>query len=256
MEPLHIIIALIGGLLAGILNTLAGNGSAITLSILTEVLGLPGNLANGTNRIGVLAQGITGSYTFFRHDKLNIRRSKWIIFWVCLGALCGVWVATIVSNEEFKSVFRFLLLAMLIVILVRPKRWLQQSNPDKKLHPLISIPIFLSLGFYGGFIQMGMGIFFLAVMVLVARYHIIEANAVKIFVVTLYTLFAVVVFQYKGLIHWQIGLVLAGGQAVGGWLAASFASRVPTADLWAYRLLVVVVILALLKLYEPFGWFG
>ena len=48
------VIAFIGALIAGSVNTLAGNGSAITLSILTELLGLPGNLANGTNRIGVL----------------------------------------------------------------------------------------------------------------------------------------------------------------------------------------------------------
>jgi len=254
MDPFHIIIAIVGGLFAGILNTLAGNGSAITLSILTEVIGLPGNLANGTNRLGVLAQGVTGSYTFYKHGKLNIGKSKSIIFWVTLGAIIGVFVAVWVSSEQFKAVFRFMMLAMLVVILVKPKRWLQESNPDKKLSPFISVPIFLALGFYGGFIQMGMGVFFLAVMVLVARYNIIAANAVKIFVVMLYTIFVVAIFQWKGLIDWEIGLVLAVGQATGGWLAATFASRFPGADVWAYRLLVVVVILALMKMFGLFEY--
>lgn len=254
MDPFHILIAVIGGLFAGILNTLAGNGSAITLSILTEVIGLPGNLANGTNRLGVLAQGVTGSYTFYRHGKLNIGRSKWIICWVTLGAVLGVFVAVWVSSEQFKSIFRFLMLAMLVVILVKPKRWLQESNPDKKLSPFLSVPLFLALGFYGGFIQMGMGVFFLAIMVLVARYSIIEANAVKIFVVMLYTVFVIAIFQWKGLIDWEIGLVLAVGQATGGWLAATFASRFPGADIWAYRLLVVVVVLALLKMFGLFEY--
>ncbi len=254
MDPLHILIAVIGGLFAGMLNTLAGNGSAITLSILTEVLGLPGNLANGTNRIGVLAQGVTGSYTFYKHGKLNIGRSKWIIFWVTLGAIAGVFVAVWVSSEQFEFIFRFLMLAMLVVILVKPKRWLQESNPDKELNPFIAVPMFLALGFYGGFIQMGMGVFFLAIMVLVARYSIIEANAVKIFVVMLYTIFVIAIFQWKGLIDWEIGLILAVGQATGGWLAATFASRFPTADVWAYRLLVVVVVLALLKMFGLFEY--
>jgi uncharacterized protein len=254
MDPLHIIIAIIGGLFAGMLNTLAGNGSAITLSILTELLGLNGNLANGTNRLGVLAQGLTGSYTFYRHGKLNIGRSKWVIFWVTLGAIIGVLVAVWISSEQFEFVFRFLMLAMLIVILVKPDRWLQQSNPDKKLNPFLAIPMFLALGFYGGFIQMGMGIFFLAVMVLVARYSITEANAVKIFVVMLYTIIVVAIFQWKGLIDWKIGLVLALGQAIGGWMAAIFASRFPGADVWAYRLLVFVVVLALLKMFGVFQW--
>ena len=250
MEPLHFIIAVIGGAFAGVLNTLAGNGSAITLTILTEVLGLPGNLANGTNRVGVLAQGLTGSYTFYKHGKFNLGRDKWTIVWVTVGAIIGVLVAVWVSNEQFKSVFRFLMLAMLVVILVKPKRWLQKSNPDKIVSPFLSIPLFLALGFYGGFIQMGMGVFFLVVMVLVARYSIIEANVVKIFVVMLYTIFVVVIFQWKGLIDWKIGLVLAIGQATGGWAAATFASRFPKADVWAYRLLVAVVILALMKMFN------
>jgi uncharacterized protein len=99
-----------------------------------------------------------------------------------------------------------------------------------------------------------MGIFFLAVMVLVARYSITEANAVKIFVVMLYTIIVVAIFQWKGLIDWKIGLVLALGQAIGGWMAAIFASRFPGADVWAYRLLVFVVVLALLKMFGVFQW--
>ncbi|MFK7809842.1 MAG: sulfite exporter TauE/SafE family protein [Saprospiraceae bacterium] len=254
MSFFEILITIVGGLFAGILNTLAGNGSAITLSILTEVLGLPANLANGTNRLGVFAQGLTGSLTFYKHGKLNIGRSKRIIALVTIGAIVGVLVAVWVSNEQFKSVFRFLMLAMLVVILVKPKRWLQDSNPEKELSPFLSVPLFLALGFYGGFIQMGMGVFFLAVMVLVARYSIIEANAVKIFVVMLYTIFVIAIFQWKGLIDWRIGLILASGQAIGGWLAATFASRFPAADLWAYRLLVVVVVLALLNMFGVFEY--
>ncbi len=241
-----------GGAFAGVLNTLAGNGSAITLTILTEVLGLPGNTANGTNRIGVLAQCATGSYAFYKNGKLDILRSKWPIVWVTVGAVAGVLLAVWVSHEQFKSVFRFLMLAMLVVILVRPKRWLQAADRSKKVHPLVSVPLFLALGFYGGFIQMGMGIFFLAVMVLIARYDIIEANAVKTFVVLLYTIIVVAIFQWKGLIDWRIGLIMAIGQAAGGWAAAHYASRVPGADVWAYRLLVVVVVAALLKLFSIF----
>ena len=56
LEWYHYLIAILGSALAGSINTLAGNGSAITLTILTEPIGLPGNLANGTNRIGIFTQ--------------------------------------------------------------------------------------------------------------------------------------------------------------------------------------------------------
>ena len=55
------LLALVGSFVAGAINTLAGNGSAITLTILTEVLGLPGTVANGTNRVGIATQSLASS---------------------------------------------------------------------------------------------------------------------------------------------------------------------------------------------------
>ncbi|MEO0775963.1 MAG: sulfite exporter TauE/SafE family protein, partial [Bacteroidota bacterium] len=111
------------------------------------------------------------------------------------------------------------------------------------------IPLFLAIGFYGGFIQMGMGIFFLAAMVLGARYSINDANAVKLVAVSAYTLLCIAIFQWQGLIHWPFGLLLALGQVIGATIAANFASQHPQADLWAYRFLVVIIVLALVRLF-------
>ncbi len=257
MEPLQYIIAVGGGFLAGVLNTLAGNGSAITLSILTEVLGLPGNMANGTNRVGVLFQTGASTLGFKNNDKLNIVRSKTIIVSTIIGAIIGGLVAINVSNEQFKFVFKFLMLFMLFVILIKPKRWLQKSQKDFKLSAWIAIPVFLAMGFYGGFIQMGMGIFFLAATVLLAKYDIIEANAVKVMIVFFYTILLIALFQWKGLINWKIGFIIAIGQASGGYLTAHYASNFPRANVWAYRILILVVIAVVIRLFDLtslFGW--
>jgi len=56
----YMILAVIGvGIIAGFLNTLAGSGSLLTLPLLM-FLGLPANVANGTNRIAILLQNIVG----------------------------------------------------------------------------------------------------------------------------------------------------------------------------------------------------
>jgi uncharacterized membrane protein YfcA len=254
LEFTNIIIAILGGAFAGALNTLAGNGSAITLTILTELLGLPGNMANGTNRVGVLAQSAAGTYAFHKNDKLHLERSWTYIVPTVIGAIGGVLLAIWVSNEQFKSVFKFLIVFMLIVILVKPKRWLISTDLNQKPNLWFAIPFFLAIGFYGGFIQMGMGVFFLAAMVLGARFSIMESNAVKSFVVGLYTLFVVAIFQWQGLIDWKFGLILASGQMAGGWLTATYASRYKSADLWAYRLLIVVIIVAIIKVFNIHQW--
>jgi hypothetical protein len=244
------LIAFVGSALAGMINTLAGNGSAITLTILTEFLGLPGNVANGTNRIGIAAQSVAATWAFHRNGKLDLSRNKLCIAMVTLGAVIGVWVATIVSNEQFMSVFSYLMIFMLIVLLVKPEKWLIETDTSHRASLWISIPSFLLLGFYGGFIQMGMGIFFLAAMVLGARYSLLDANVVKSFIVALYTIIVILVFQWKGLVDWKIGGLMAVGQMLGGWTTAHYASRSKMANVWAHRLLVAIVILAILRLFD------
>ncbi|MEY3052746.1 MAG: hypothetical protein RLY31_2531 [Bacteroidota bacterium] len=250
----NLLIALSGSFLAGIINTLAGNGSAITLTILTEVMGLPGNVANGTNRIGIATQSIAAARTFQRHGKLDWKRNRLLIITTTFGALIGAWTAIQVSNEQFRAVFRFLMVFMLIVLLVKPERWLRASDLHHRPSHWIAVPAFLALGFYGGFIQMGMGIFFLAVMVLGARYSLLEANAVKSLLIAVYTTLVILLFQGQGLIDWKTGAVMAVGQTLGGWLAARIASRHPSADRWAYRLLVVIVVAAILRLSGWIPW--
>ncbi|MEN0003012.1 MAG: sulfite exporter TauE/SafE family protein [Bacteroidota bacterium] len=246
----HYLIAIVGSAIAGSINTLAGNGSAITLTILTELLGLPGNMANGTNRVGVLTQCAASTYAFHRNGKLDLQRGRLPIVLITLGAIAGVIVAVWVSSEQFKQVFRFLLVVMLFFILIKPKRWLRATDTSKAPSLWLMIPIFLGLGFYGGFIQMGMGVFFLAAMVLVARYSIMDSNVIKSAVVGLYTIVVLAIFAWQGLVDWRIGGIMAIGQTTGGYLTAHYASRFPQANLWAHRVLVVVVIGAILKLFD------
>lgn len=243
-------IAFLGAFIAGGINTLAGNGSVITLSILTELIGLPGNLANGTNRIGVLFNGLGGTLGFLKGRKLQIHGGRKMIIPVVIGALAGVYIATIVSNEQFIRVFRILMIAMFVVLLAKPERWLIGSKGEKELPYLIVLPLLLILGFYGGFIQMGMGIFYLAILVLGMNYPLVEANAIKIIAVAIYTLLVVAIFQWKGLVDWKIGLLMGAGQFAGGWLTAHYAVRSQKANLWAFRLLVFVILLSLVSLFN------
>jgi uncharacterized protein len=248
-SPEQIIIAFIGAFFAGFINALAGNGSVITLTVLTELLGLPGNIANGTNRIGVFLNTV-GAMKGFAHKKVDYFLYAKYILPVVIGALGGIVVATQVTSDQFMHVFRFLMLLMLIVILVNPERWLI-VNPEKSMIPRwIEWPLFLILGFYGGFIQMGMGVFFLAVLVLVTRLPMIESNAIKAVSVGIFTLIAVIVFAFAGQVVWSIGLIMGVAQFLGGWLSSHYASRIPGAAKFAYVILVIAVILSVVKLFH------
>ena len=243
-------IAIIGGFFAGIVNTLAGNGSAITLTIFTEVLGLPPNIANGTNRIGVLSQCTASSVGFYQGGKLDLRNNWAFYLPTIIGAIVGVVIAVNVSNEQFKSFFSYMMVVMLLVILIRPKRWLAASDASKRPSFWVLLPLYFILGVYGGFIQMGMGVFFLAITVLLARFDLIEANGMKAFIIAAYTVVVLAIFQWQGLVDWRLGSIVAVGQTLGGYLTARFATTYPNANVWAHRLLVFVVIMAILRLFD------
>lgn len=254
MEIWQYILLIGGGFVAGCINTLAGYGSIICLSILMDVIGLPANVANGSNRLNVLSTGLIGSYIFHKNGKLNLSKGKTYIGLTFLGAIIGIYAATVVSNEAFRGVFKYMVVILFVLLLIKPKRWLKEQSEDYQMPLWISIPVFLSIGFYGGFIQMGVGLFLLASLVLGSKYNLIDANALKIFITTFYTILATMIFWWKGLIQWESGLLLALGSTVGGWITSTYAATYPNAHLWAYRLLVTMIIFIILYQFNVLSW--
>ncbi len=250
MSIIDFILLVIGGIAAGGINTLAGNGSAITLMLL-ETMGLPITIANGTNRVGVLFQSIIAVGTFQQSGKLEkaLTESKWLIIPIVGSALIGAYCASILSNEEMKAVVKWLMLVLLIVILLKPKRWLRETAVSINRKTVLNYLLFIGVGFYAGFIQMGMGVIFLAVMVLAAKYSLIDSNIIKVLVVLLLTIPVLILFVWQGQVNWYFGLIVAIGQGLGAWLAARFAIQNENATVWIRRLLIVVVIMAIIKLF-------
>ncbi|MEM9052869.1 MAG: sulfite exporter TauE/SafE family protein [Bacteroidota bacterium] len=250
MEPIEIAISVGGGFLAGVINTLAGSGSVITLAILTELLGLPGAIANGTNRIGIALQTASSSLEFQKAKILSFSDQKKPLFLMLAGAMGGIILAMNISNEQFMDVFKYMVVALFFVILIKPKRWI---HPDETKptwpKPILNLAFF-GLGVYGGFIQMGMGVFFLAIAVLGARLPLIKANVIKVLAIGLYTVPAIILFAIDGKIHWMYGLTIGVGQMTGGWITAKYAVKFPKINTYAYFALLVAVLLSLSSLFD------
>lgn len=244
LEPATVALALLGALVAGFVNTLAGNGSAITLTVLTELLGLPPLVANGTNRVGALAASATSTLTYWRSGRIAWRRGARLLVPVAVGAVVGGLYSTQVSNAEFRTVFRWMLVLILALVFVNPKRWLAAGPPASTWPAWAVVAAAGAVGFYGGFIQMGFGPLFLALAVLGAGIPLAEANVYKVVVVTVYTPVLLVAYALAGQVDWSLGFLMASGQALAAYGTTRFAVRSPRAGQVAYVVLVVVVVAA------------
>lgn len=241
----------LAGVVAGVINTLAGNGSVVTLSLLL-FLGLDASVANGTNRIGAITQTGTALLTFKNSGKISVLANKSLhfILFTLVGALIGAYIATIFDKKALEQVIGILMVAMLFVILVKPKRWLQATSFEKNINTPLNYLIFFCIGFYAGFIQMGMGIMFLAALVLRANYSLIDANIIKLIIVFIIIIPVFFIFVIAGQVHWELGLILAAGQSLGAWIAAKFALEHPKAGIWVHRLLIIMVLTSVVKIFK------
>ncbi|BDS15016.1 sulfite exporter TauE/SafE family protein [Aureispira anguillae] len=237
------------GAFSGFIATLAGLGSVLTLYILIEVIGLDGDIANGTNRVGIMAMALMALPTFYRKGHLNFRRSWLIILAIFIGALGGVALAITIDNNDFRIIFKYLLLVMLLLVLTNPKKWIRATNYEHQISKWL-LPVFVVMGFYAGFIQAGTGIFLVIFLALVGKYSLIDANGVKLSAFALYTAVCIVVFGWAGKIDWEIGSFLALGQGLGAYIAARFATSYPKANDFVRYLLIAVLVIAIVQMFE------
>ncbi|MCT4663906.1 MAG: sulfite exporter TauE/SafE family protein [Flavobacteriales bacterium] len=249
MEIEIILLLLVAGLLSGVVNTLAGSGSVFTLSALLFI-DMPVHIANGTNRLGAIATSITSLLTFRKHDKLpQVKQdAKWYIFPTVLGSIIGAVISKFVEAKTFENIILVLMVFMFFLVVLKPKRWLQETQEKLERKTLLNFFVLLAISIYAGFIQMGMGVLYLSAFVLLFKYSVVEGNMLKI----LLTLFMVVpaffVFLYYDMVLWKEGLILAGGQAVGAFFATKFLLENKKAAVIVRYLLMIMILLAIGKL--------
>ncbi|NLE64166.1 MAG: sulfite exporter TauE/SafE family protein, partial [Bacteroidales bacterium] len=134
MEIGVIIALIISGLIVGFINTLAGGGTIISMTLFL-MLGLPPGVANGTNRIAVFLQNLVSVSTFKRKKILDIPKSIKYVIPVVLGSLIGSNIVLTINEVLFNYFFISVILLMVLVILIKPQLWLKE-NPVKINRPM------------------------------------------------------------------------------------------------------------------------
>ncbi len=219
----EIIILIVAGFLLGFINTLAGGGSIVSLSVLM-MLGLPAPLANGTNRITIAIQTLTSTASFKQQKVLPLRKAIYLSIPAVIGSLIGSWIAVDINEEIFQKAVGVIMLFMLVFILFKPQKYIygRVEVMEKPLNWKIYV-IFFFIGIYGGFIHMGIGYFLLMGIVLGAGFDLVKANAIKVFIIFIYTPFTLAIFLWNGLVDWKYGLILSIGAVVGAYIASRLA---------------------------------
>ena len=231
----------LAGIGAGFINVLAGAGSMLTLPALIFV-GLDPIAANGTNRIGILLENLTAARTFYRHNLVDLKMGIKLALWTLPGAMLGAIAGIHIGNLWFQRIL-VVVLAVSTATMFLPKIVTGESTrPDGDASPWL-YPTLLALGFYGGFMQLGIGFLFIFALRHFLTRDLAQVAAYKTLIIALYTLPTLVIFAWMGQVHWGAGIVIG----MGGMIGARLATRLTMSrrgKLWV-KVIMAIVILAM-----------
>ncbi len=225
-----------GGTLAGMVNAVAGGGSMLTVPLLV-LAGVPGNSANGSNRVGILSSNVASATSFRRLGVDGLTHAVPIMVPVVAGSLMGSLAISRLTDDAFETVFGLLMIPLIILTVRKPR---VREDVRTWSRP-VTYTVFLGIGIYGGAVQAGVGLVLLAALSR-AGFDVVTANSIKVLITLAVTLTALPVFMVQGRVDWLPALVLAAGLTVGGWLGAHVAVR------GGERLIRIVMIVAALAL--------
>ncbi len=245
MEWWEALLLVVGGAFAGVINVMAGGGSTLTVPLLV-LAGVPGNSANGSNRVGILTSNGAAATSFQRLGVRGVAHAAPVLVPVLFGSLVGSLAISRLTDDAFETVFGLLMIPLILLSIRKP----QFRTEGVQWHPVVVAVVFFGIGIYGGAVQAGVGLVLLAALTR-AGLDLVTANNVKVLVNVAVTSVALPVFIWQGKVEWIPALVLAAGFTVGGWLGAHVTVK------GGERVIRVVMVLASLALAAKLlGLFG
>jgi uncharacterized protein len=257
MSPGHALVIALAGLVAGMMNVVAGAGSFVTFPVLLA-LGYPAVEANVSNTIGLVFGSMSGSLAYRRELAGQRERLAGLGVAAAVGGLCGGILLLLLPQSVFRHVVPVLILAASVLVLFQPRlgRYVTslEHRPAHGGAPLL-IGIFAT-GVYGGYFGAAQGVILLALLGTFIVDGLQRLNAAKNVLAVIVNGVAALLFAVTALfgsthVAWFVALWIAVGSVVGGQLGGALGRRLPVPLLRAIVVLIGVgVSLALFVRWE------
>ena len=208
--------------LTGFIDAIAGGGGLIMMPALL-FCGVPPLQALGTNKLQSMFGTAIAMSNYARSGLIEWRRNLPSVAFVFIGAAIGCLVVQSIDTRLLGLIIPVLLMAVALYVLVSPRM------SDEDAHHRVSsagyAPLGGAIGFYDGFFGPGTGTFFTTTLVALRGYGLTKATALtKLFNLTS-NIASVILFAWGGHMLWLLGLCMAAGAMIGGWIGSHTAMR-------------------------------
>lgn len=237
------------GIVAGLVDSIAGGGGIITVSALLYV-GFPVPLALGTNKLQATFGSVSAAWHYARGGFVEMRTCVIGVIATLLGALAGAWAVQRLDPLLLQRLVPWLLVAVVLYTALRPAVG-QHDHPPRMPFTAYFILFGLGLGFYDGFLGPGTGSFWTISMVALLGFNFLKATATTKVMNATSNLASLGVFILGGTVDYPTGFVMGAGQLIGARVGARLAMTRGARFVRPIFLTMVVAILARL-LWQQF----
>jgi uncharacterized membrane protein YfcA len=213
IELWHVPLLFAGGVVAGLVDSIAGGGGLITLPVLLG-LGMDPRAALGTNKLQSTFGAAMATYHYAAAGTMSLRECVRGFAITFIGAIAGALVVQTIDAAMLRRVIPFLLISMALFVWLRPKLG------ETDLHPRIPRGAFdlvfgLALGFYDGFFGPGVGTFWTMAFVLGLGFNLTKATGSTKAMNLASNIASLLVFIIAGQVVYTAGLIMGAGQLIG-----------------------------------------
>ncbi|MBK5275328.1 MAG: TSUP family transporter [Desulfuromonadales bacterium] len=226
--------------MAGLIDSIAGGGGLITVPVLMGI-GLPPQVALGTNKLQASFGSGSAMLHFIRAGKVQLRDCWAGILWTAIGSALGVWAVQLLDATVLKQLIPWLLAAIAVYTLLSPRLGAGDSHARMKAGPFYLL-FGLAIGFYDGFFGPGTGSFWTMALMLLLGCSMMRATATTKVMNFTSNFVALVFFLSVGQVRFVEGFVMGIGQFLGARVGSKLVIKRGTAFI---RPVFITVVLAL-----------
>jgi uncharacterized membrane protein YfcA len=242
----HLVELIFAGLVLGFLNTVSSGGSVISLPLLIS-LGYPAAVANATNRVPVAIGLLIGIWQFQKAGSIPWAYCTRLAPLILSGTFLGVQISLLIPKSSLAAAVTFAVVMALILLLVRPRRWLDNELAAAdvlRFSPQLLMLLFL-VSIWNGFIVLDAGTYFLLTLTLLGGMGLAQANVMKVFLMGISGLFSLILFSGYDTVNGSAAAPLALGSVAGSMIGSRLALGAK-AKQWIYWSLVTAISAGLL----------
>ncbi len=232
------------GLFAGFIDSVAGGGGLITLPVFLAI-GLPPQLALGTNKLQGTFGSFSSSLNFILKKQVDLKTLKIGIFFTIIGASIGTIVIQLIKSEFLIKIIPILLIVIFIYTLFS-KNISDEDKKGKISEKLYFIIFGLLIGAYDGFFGPGTGSFWTASCIFFTGAGMIKATGITKVMNFTSNIVSLTLFIIGGNVIFKLGLTMGVGQLIGAKIGSSMAMKKGTK--FIRPLFLTVVFLTIVKL--------